>query len=88
MVTEVKVEILYFVDSKLRHLKMACGLRCEEGLTSYQGTGKVVTLAVCGMERKVKSSSGFCTCISCVGWEYAIFLWLEYVGVMVTAVTV
>lgn len=43
---------------------MAC-FRIEEG---YQGTGKVVSLAVCGMERKVILSLRFCTCVSCAEW--------------------
>ena len=44
--------------------EMAC-LRVEDG---YHGIGKVVSLAVCGMERKVNVSSKDCTCISCAEW--------------------
>ena len=47
---------------------MAC-LRSEEVLNSYQGSGRAVILAVCGMERKVDEVTRICTCIACVEWE-------------------
>lgn len=60
---------------------MAC-LRGEEGLTLYQGTGKVVNLAVCGMERKVHKFLRFARVFHVLSGSGAIFIWLECAAVV------
>ena len=56
---------------------MAC-LFSEEVLNSYQCVGKVVNLAVCGMERKVPSE--FARVFHVLSGRGYIFIWLECLG--------